>query len=125
MRPTSGGRIRNSALTTDEEQVSKPTSARNAQVHVMLRLPRWISSTSSPLAAALCNAAPILEEFLNRLRAVLNQRQRPILRSRQFLVRIKAKPAIKRGGHVSRCRGPRFRGIPQFIRLADHLAALD
>src|SRR5262249_31295602 len=42
------------------------------------------------------------EQFLDRLAGVLHQRQRPVLRAGQFVVRVEPQPLVERGRHLAR-----------------------
>src|SRR5262245_32781080 len=68
---------------------------------------------------------PGSEQLFERLHAVIDQRQRAVLRSGEFLVDFKAEAVIDGGGHFGGSDGPRFWNVTQLVRFADHLTALN
>src|SRR5437868_7016217 len=66
-----------------------------------------------------------LKQLPNRLHAVIDERQRPVLRSGQLAMRIETQAAIKRGGDFARRDRPRLRPVTELVRFTDDAAAAD
>src|SRR5262249_43751951 len=64
-------------------------------------------------------------QLVDRLEAVLDERQWAVLRARQLLVRVEAEALVQRRGHLAGRRRPALRGVTQLVRLADDRPPLD
>src|SRR2546430_757149 len=88
--------------------------------------PRRTTPAASPMCLWLITRSfPALKKFLDRLHAVIGQRQRPVLRAWQLLVRIESEALVDRRRHLPGQHGPCLRLVTEFVRLTDHPAPLD